>query len=108
MHAIAWLVPEFAAAVFAVTGAVFLAGLKPLSDLLVQWGYGRHFNRVFGGFLVLAAIFLATPQLRLWGVVLAGFILSGTTVLLLARRQYLYAVPGILLLGTLPFALAAS
>jgi hypothetical protein len=46
--------------------------------------------------------------LRLWGIALAGFVLFGTTVTLLERRKYLYAVPGILLLGTLPFSLATG
>jgi hypothetical protein len=34
--------------------------------------------------------------------------LSGTTVLLLDHRKYLFALPGILLLGALPLALVAS
>jgi hypothetical protein len=108
MHAMIWLLPKLAAAVFAVAALVFFVDPEPLSRTLSSWGYGRNFNWVFGGSLVLAAVFLATPQLRLWGVALAGFILLGTTVMLLERRKYLYAVPGILLLGTLPFALATS
>jgi hypothetical protein len=54
-----------------------------------------------------AAVFLAVPQLRIWGVVLSAFLLLGTTVLLLDHRRYLFALPGILLLGTLPLALVA-
>jgi hypothetical protein len=108
MHAMIWLFPKVAAAAFVVAALVFFADPEPLSRTLAGWGYGRNFNRVFGGFLLLAAIFLATPQLRLWGVALAAFILLGATIMLLERRKYLYAVPGILLLGTLPFALATS
>jgi hypothetical protein len=76
--------------------------------VLTDWGFGRNFNRVFGESLILAAAFLLTPQLRLWGMALAGIKMFGITVMLLDRRKYLDAVPGILLLGTLPFALAAS
>ena len=63
---------------------------------------------VRGSFLILAAVFLATPLLRVWGVALAGFMLFGTTIMLLVRRKYLHAVPGVLLFGTLRFALAAN
>jgi hypothetical protein len=108
MHTMIWLSPKLAAAIFAVAAFIFFADPEPLSRTLTSWGYGRNFSWVFGGTLVLAAVFLATPQLRLWGVALAGFVLFGTTVLLLERRKYLYAVPGILLLGTLPFALATN
>jgi len=108
MNALIWFFPKLAAAIFAVAAFVFFANPEPLSGTLATWGYGRNFNRVFGGSLVLAAAFLLSPQLRLWGVALAGIMLIGTTVMLLERRKYLYAMPGILLLGTLPFALAAS
>jgi len=106
MSAIVWLFPNLAAAVFAMAGFIFVADPAPLSRLLVDWGYGRNFTRVFGTFALATAVFLSIPQLRLWGIALAGFALFGTTVKLLERRRYLYALPGILLLGTLPFSLA--
>ena len=106
MHLIVWLVPKLAAAVFAIAGFVFFADPAPLSRLLVDWGYGRNFSRVFGTFAFGAALFLSVPQLRLWGVALAVFILFGTTIALLERRKYLYALPGLVLLGTLPISLA--
>ncbi|HEX3431492.1 MAG TPA: hypothetical protein VHT03_11455 [Rhizomicrobium sp.] len=108
MPAIVWFLPKVAAASFAMAGLVFFADPAPLSKLLAEWGYGRNFSRVFGTFALGAAVFLSIPQLRLWGVALAGFILFGTTVALLERRKYLYALPGIVLLGTLPFTLATS
>lgn len=108
MHVIIWLVPKVAAAFFAVAGTVFFAEPTPLSRLLADWGYGRNFGRVFGLCALAIALFLSIPQLRLWGIVVAGFVLFGTTVALLERRKYLYALPGILLLGTLPFTLATS
>ena len=107
MQSVLWLFPKVAAVVFAAAGLYFFADPAPLAKLLGDWAYGRNFNRVFGVFSLLAAILLAVPQLRLWGVTIAGFVLFGTTVALLERRQYLYAVPSILMLGTLPFALAA-
>jgi hypothetical protein len=106
MPAIVWLFPKLAAAVFATAGIIFFADPSPLSRLLVEWGYGRNFARVFGTFALATAVFLWIPQLRPWGIAVAAFILFGTTVKLLERRRYLYALPGILLLGTLPFSLA--
>ena len=108
MHVIVWLVPKFAAALFAVAGFVLFADLAPLARVLADWGYGRNFSRVFGTSALATALFLSIPQLRLWGVAVAGFVLFGITVALLERRKYLYAVPGILLLGALPFSLTAS
>ena len=104
---IASIVPQLMALVIGALGIVHLAGPEPLRRLLAEWGYGRGFNWVTGGFTVAASVFLAVPQLRIWGVVLAAFLLSGATVLLLDRRRYLFALPGILLLGTLPLALVA-
>jgi hypothetical protein len=108
MPAIVWLLPKLAAAAFAIAGFVFFADHARLSRLLADWGYGRNFTRVFGTCALATALFLSIPQLRLWGIALAGFVLFGTTVTLLERRKYLYAVPGILLLGTLPFSLATG
>src|SRR5437016_13603649 len=108
MSAIVWLFPELAAAAFATAGFGVFADPAPLSRLLADWGYGRNFARVFGSFALATAVFLSVPQLRLWGIALAGFVLFGTTVTLLERRKYLYALPGIFLLGTLPFSLATS
>jgi fucose permease len=101
-------VSQLLAFVLGSVGIVHLIGPKPLKRFLAGLGYGRGFNWVFGSFTVAAAIFLAVPQLRLWGVILAAFLLFGTTVLLLDHRRYLFALPGILLLGALPLALVAS
>ncbi|HEX4158193.1 MAG TPA: hypothetical protein VHY79_06935 [Rhizomicrobium sp.] len=104
---IASFVPQLMALVIGSVGLVQLVGPRPLRRLLAEWGYGRGFNWVTGGFAMAAAVFLAIPQLRIWGVVLSAFLLLGTTLLLLDQRRYLFALPGILLLGTLPLALVA-
>jgi hypothetical protein len=103
-----WLFPKLAAAIFAVAGFYFFADPAPLARLLGDWVTGRNANRVMGSFSILAAVLLAVPQLRLWGVAVAAFVLFGTTVMLFERRRYFYAMPGILLLGTLPFSVVAS
>ncbi|HTT81843.1 MAG TPA: DoxX family protein [Rhizomicrobium sp.] len=108
MHEIPSLVPQLVALVIGGGGLVHLAGPRPLRQLLAEWGYGRGFNWVTGAFTVAAGVFLALPQLRIWGVVLSAFLLFGTTVLLLDHRKYLFALPSILLLGALPLTLVAS
>ena len=108
MHSVLWLFPKLAAVVFAIAGLAFFADPGPLSKLLGEWVYGRNTNRVFGSFSILAAVLLAIPQLRLWGVAVAAFVLFGSTVMLLERRKYLHALPTILLLGTLPFSAIAN
>jgi hypothetical protein len=104
---IASFVPQLMALAIGSVGLVQLVGPRPLRRLLADWGYGRGFNWITGGFAVAAGVFLAVPQLRIWGVVLSAFLLFGTTMLLLDHRRYLFALPGILLLGTLPLALVA-
>ena len=107
MHSVLWLFPKIAAVVFAVAGFYFFSDPAPLVKLLGDWAHGRNFNRVFGTFSLVAAVLMAIPQLRLWAVAVAVFVLFGTTVALLERRKYVHALPGILLLGTLPLTLAA-
>ncbi len=108
MHAVAFFVPRIVALVIGAAGVVHLASPPPLRRLLTEWGYGRGFNWVTGSLAVAAAVFLAVPQLQIWGVVLAAFLLFGATVVLLDHRRYLFALPGIVLLGALPLALVAS
>jgi hypothetical protein len=108
MHAIAFFVPRIAASFMGIAGLVQLVNPPALRRLLAEWGYGRGFNWVSGGFTLAAAAFLAVPQLRIWGVVLAAFLLLGTTILLFDRRKYLFALPGIVLLGALPLTFVAS
>jgi uncharacterized membrane protein len=94
---IASLAAQLVALIIGIGGLVHLAGPRPLRRLLAEWGYGRGFNWVTGGFAVAAGIFLAVPQ--------SAFVLCGATVLLLDHRKYLFALPGIVLLGALPLTL---
>jgi hypothetical protein len=108
MHAIPSILPLAVAVVFAVAGVIQLAGPAPLLRLFVEWGYGRGFNWVSGTAALVDASFLAIPQIRAWGVALGAFILFGSTVVLLEHRKYYFALPNMLLLGTLPLALVAG
>ena len=102
------LVLQIATVVFAATGLLFVANPALLSKRLAASGYGRNFNYVFGGCALLVAVFLSVPQLRLWGIALATIVLLGTSVALFEREKYLYALPGLVLLGTLPFLITTG
>src|SRR5438046_9944415 len=102
MHSALWLFPKLAAAVFAVAGFYFFLDAGPLAKLLGDWVTGRNANRVMGLFSILAAVLLAVPQLRLWGVAVAAFVLCGTTGMLLQRRKCAYALPCTHMLGARP------
>ncbi len=65
---------------------------------------GPGFSRVAGVAQLFAALFLAIPQTRIWGSVLAAAILFVTVVGLLNRGKYLHAVPAIILLALVPAA----
>ena len=94
--------------VLAASAVVHLAGLKRLRDAYAEWEYPRSFHRVVGISNLVAALFLARPETRVWGVALAAFILFVAVVTLLNHRRYDYAVPGMLLMLALPPALLAT
>jgi len=58
---------------------------------------------------LITAAFLATPQLRIWGSILAGLLTFFWTVTLLNHRQWSWAAAGMLLMMTLvPASLAVN
>ena len=57
----------------------------------------------------LTALFLAVPVLRIWGIILAGFVTFFWVVTLLNHRQWNWAVAGMLMMAALmPASLALS
>jgi hypothetical protein len=100
---IAWLV----GAALMVVGFINLAGPRKLRETYANWEFPPRFYLVAGVFEVTAAAFLAVPELRLWGIVLAGLIAFGAVVTLLNQRRYLSAIPAIILMvALLPASLA--
>jgi hypothetical protein len=96
----AWLL----SAVFAVAAAVHLLGLR---EAYVRWQYPRGFREVTGTLLALAAVFLAFPLTRFWGIAIAAVVMFLSATTLLSHRQYGYAAPIIALLFALvPASLA--
>jgi hypothetical protein len=55
--------------------------------------------------LLATAMLLATPQFRVAGVLIACVMLSAVAIAMLTRNKYDYAIPALLVIATLPFAL---
>src|SRR4051812_27583149 len=95
------------AALFAVAGIVNLAAFGSVREVYRSWDIPAGFYRSLGAIEIVAAVTLAMPELRAWGIALAAPILFGSIVMLLNHRRYLYAVPAVLIMAALvPGALA--
>jgi len=91
---------------FALAAIMNLAAPDALRRVYRRWDYPRGFYYVTGLLQCLTALFLALPQTRIWGGILGALVLFATTVTLLNHRQYLYAVPTILMIIALVPAMA--
>lgn len=92
---------------FGASGLLHLAGPRFLRAAYRRWSFPSNTHRVVGVLEILAALFLSNPVTRIWGVILAGFVIFFATVALLNRGQYAYSVPGlILMLALVPASLA--
>jgi DoxX-like protein len=97
------------AAIFAIAAIIDLAGSRYVRARFRQWHYPRQFYRVMGVLQLITAAFLATPQLRIWGIILAGLLTFFWIVALLNHRQWSWAAAGMLLMMALvPASLALN
>lgn len=62
-----------------------------------RWGLRPQQHRAIGTLQLLTAAFLAVPNTRLWGVILAGLLNFFVVVMLLKNREYGWALPGLAL-----------
>ena len=106
MSQFASLIAVSLAALFALAGLLHVTALPPVRDAYRRWHYGRGFHYVAGMAQLFAALFLAVPQTRIWGGILAAAILFVTVTSLLNHRRYLYALPAILLMIAIAPAMA--
>jgi hypothetical protein len=95
------------AAVFVLAGLVNFTAMKSVRDVYERWDISPAFYRTLGVIEIIAAICLALPTLRLWGVVLAVPIAFGSVVMLLDHRHYVYAASMVLMLSGLGAATLA-
>jgi len=94
---------------YLAAGGVNLIGGSFVRRLFNQWHYSGQFYRLVGALQLLSAAFLAFPQTRILGLVMAGVIGFFSVVTLLNHRQYGWSVPAMLLFAAVvPAALALS
>ena len=101
------LVALLLTAAFGLIGAVQLIGPRFVREAYKRWDYGPRVRIVTGVLDVVAAIMLALPAFRGWGIGLAAVLTFGSVVVFLNHRQYRYALPAIaLLIALVPAAVA--
>jgi hypothetical protein len=101
------LIAELLAAFFAAAALVNFIEPGFLKRAYARWGLRPNVHLLAAFFNALAAVFLSMPITRLWGVAIAAIVLFFAEVLLLSRKQYAYAMPGLIVLAALvPAALA--
>ena len=102
-----YLVALLVAISFGLIGAVQLLGPRFVREAYKRWDYGPRVRIVTGMLDVAAAIMLAVPALRGWGIALAAVLTFGSVVVFLNHRQYRYALPAIgLLIALVPATVA--
>ncbi len=107
MNTIAAHAMEILAAGFAALAAAHLFGIRFGSASSPRFPQG--FRRVTGGLYAVAALLLALPPVRLFGVAIAAFALFLSATTLLHRRQYGFAASVIVaLFALIPVSLAAT
>src|ERR1700733_741415 len=86
------LLPDGLAAIFAIVAIIDMARSLNIRAQTRQWRKLHHFYRVMCVLQLFTALFFAVPQLRIWGIILAGFITSFKIVILRNHRQWNWAV----------------
>ena len=95
------------AAVFCVIGLIHLLGPRFLRDAFEKWNYGTGARLFVGALEITAAVMIAYPELRGWGIGLAALIMFGAVITLLSHEQYRCAAASlVLMVALIPAGLA--
>jgi len=97
MHGIsAYSIVAFSlAVVFGLIGVVQLVGPRFVRDAYKRWDYAQNLRGVTAVLDIAAALMLAAPATRGWGIALAAILTFGSALVFLSHRQYAYALPTI-------------
>ena len=95
------------AVIFGVAGLVNLTAIRSVREVYADWDIPAGFYRSLGLIELAAAVFLATPEFRFWGVVLAAPILFGSVIMLLDHRHYIFATSAVVMFAALGAAILA-
>jgi hypothetical protein len=106
-HNLPHLLADALVVIFAGTATIELTGSRYIRAHFRRWRRPRRFYRVMGVLQLIAALFLATPQLGIWGIVLAGFVTFLWVATLLNHRQWSWAIAGmVMMMALVPASLA--
>src|SRR5215831_9872678 len=95
------------AVLFWAIGFTHLLGPRFLRNAFEKWNYGAYVRVLTGCLEIAAALMLAHPELRGWGIALAGLVMFGAVITVLSHEQYLIAIPSVaLMLALIPATLA--
>lgn len=101
------LVAELLALFFALAALLNFCEPAFLKRAYARWDLRPNVHLLAAFFNALAAVFLSMPITRLWGVAVAAIVMFFAEVLLISRKQYAYALPGLIVLAALvPASLA--
>ena len=88
-------------------GFIHLLAPRFVRDAYEQWDYPQRLPLIVGIVEIAAALLLYDPAFRGWGIGLAALVNFGAVVTHLNHRQYLHAVPAVLMMAALvPVGLA--
>ena len=76
-----------------LAGVMNLAGLRLLREIYAEADLPEIFYHSVGLLQILAAVFLISPDMRVYGIAIAGPIMFGAVVVLLNLERYALAVP---------------
>jgi len=94
---------------FGIAGTAQLTAPGFVRRAYQRWGLRPSLFRVIGALELATAIFLAVPNTRIWGVLLAALLNFLAVVMLLKNREYRLALPGLAAqLALVPALLAAA
>src|SRR3569833_1716804 len=91
-------IAQSVAVLFAAAGGIQLTGTTFIQRAYERWEMPRKFYRVTGALELIAALFLANAETRIWGAIIAAIVLFGAIVTLLKSEQYGWSIPGMVLL----------
>jgi hypothetical protein len=97
---VAWAEATF----LTLAGFANLSRLRLVRETYADWDIPEGFYRAIGLLQILAAAFLASPEMRVYGILIAAPILFGSVVMLLDHQRYAVAVAVALMMAGLAVA----
>jgi hypothetical protein len=92
-------------AALTLAGFVNLAGFRRVREVYADWDIPEIFYHSVGLLQILAAAFLVSPEMRVYGIVIAAPIMFGAVVMLLNHERYAQAAPVAAMMASLVVAI---